>query len=133
MSADRAGAFGSRILDHFEHPRNTGIAADFNRRYLEQENPWLIRILLTLRVEQGRIQEAKFKAKSCVTTTASVSALTELIQGMTVQEALSITPEQLSEYLGTVPPEKMYCCQLAVATLHRALQSSDSSDIAVHS
>jgi len=124
MSTDRA-AFGNLILDHFEHPRNTGVAAGFNRRYLEQNNPWLIRILLTLRVDRGRIQEARFKAKSCVTTTASVSALTEMVQGKTVEEALSITPEQLSECLGTVPPEKFYCCRLAVATLRNALRSSE--------
>lgn len=121
-----SAAFGSRILDHFEHPRNTGTAANFNRRYLEQDNPWLVRILLTLRVANGRIEEARFKTKSCVTTTASVSALTEMIQGKSVEEALSITPERLSDYLGTVPAEKLYCCRLAVQTLRNALNSEST-------
>ncbi len=115
--------FGSRVLDHFEHPRNVGIAADFNRRFLEENNPWLLKILLTLRVEEGRIRDVKFKTQSCVTTTASVSALTEMVKGKTVEEALSITPELLSERLGTVPPEKMYCCHLAVNTLRNALHA----------
>jgi nitrogen fixation protein NifU and related proteins len=127
MATTSSGVFGSRVLDHFEHPRNVGIAADFNRRYLEENNPWLLRILLTLRVEEGVIREVKFKAQGCVTTTASVSALTELAQGKTVEEALGITPEELSERLGTVPLEKMYCCRLAVETLRTALRTPTSS------
>ena len=117
------GPFGSRVLEHFEHPRNTGIAPGYNRRYQEQHNPWLIRILITLRVEEGVIRAARFKAQSCVTTTASVSALMEMVEGKTVDEALAITPEELSASLGTVPPEKTYCCRLAVATLRNALHS----------
>jgi NifU-like protein involved in Fe-S cluster formation len=119
----QTGPFGSRVLDHFEHPRNTGIAQGFNRRYLEKDNPWLIRILITLRVEEGVVRAARFKAQSCVTTTASVSALMEMVEGKLVEEALAITPEQLSASLGTVPPEKTYCCRLAVATLRHALRS----------
>lgn len=119
----QTGPFGSRVLDHFEHPRNTGIAPGYNRRYQEQDNPWLIRILITLRVEEGVVRAARFKAQSCVTTTASVSALMEMVEGKTVDEALDITPEQLSASLGTVPVEKMYCCRLAVATLRNALRS----------
>lgn len=114
--------YGSRILDHFRHPRNTGLAERCTHRYLEEHNPWLVRILLTLRVEDDRIAEVKFKARSCVTTVACMSALTELLQGRTVAEALAITPTQLSEYLGVVPEEKGYCCRLAVAALHHALR-----------
>lgn len=123
MSTENSRVYGSRILDHFRNPRNTGVALNFNHRYLERNNPWLVRILLTLRVADDRIQEARFQAKSCVTTTAAVSALTEIIQGKTVGEALSLTPEKLSEYLEIVPPEKMYSCRLAVATLRHALNS----------
>ncbi len=121
-SARSTGLFRSPVLDHFSHPRNTGVAAGHNRSYLEQDNPWLVRLRFTLRVEQERIEEVRFQAQSCVTTTASASALTVMAQGKRVEEALAITPEQLSRELGTVPPEKMYCCQLAVATLQKALR-----------
>ena len=124
MQTRIAGSFTNPILDHFHHPRNVGIVEGHNRSYFEQENPWLIRILFTLRVNGDRIEEVRFKTQSCVTTTACSSALTEMVQGRTVEEALAITPEQLSEYLGTVPSEKMYCCRLAIATLRKALQSA---------
>jgi nitrogen fixation NifU-like protein len=122
MPIRSAGGFGSRILDHFQHPRNVGITAAHTHCHYEQDNPWLIRILITLRLEEGRIQEVKFKAQGCVTTTACASALTEMVQGQTFEQALSITPEQLSEYLGVVPPEKMHCCRLAVETIRKALR-----------
>ena len=122
MPINSTEGFGSRILDHFQHPRNVGIAADHNHCYFEQDNPWLIRILFTLRVAEGQIQEVRFQAQGCVTTTACASALTEMVQGKKPEQALSITPEQLSEYLGTVPPEKMYCCRLAVETVRNALR-----------
>ena len=124
MQTRIAGSFTNPILDHFHQPRNVGIVEGHNRSYLEQENPWLIRILFTLRVNGDRIEEVRFKTQSCVTTTACSSALTEMVQGRTVEEALAITPEQLSEYLGTVPSEKMYCCRLAIATLRKALHSA---------
>ena len=121
-SARSAGLFRSPVLDHFHHPRNDGVVAGHNRSYLEQDNPWQVRLRFTLRVEQDRIAEVKFRTQSCVTTTASASALTMMAQGKRVEEALAITSEHLSRELGTVPPEKMYCCQLAVATLQKALR-----------
>lgn len=125
-----AGLFRSPVLDHFHHPRNVGVVAGHNRSFLEQDNPWQVRLRFTLRVEQERIAEVKFQAQSCVTTTASASALTVIAQGKRVEEALAITPEQLSRELGTVPPEKMYCCQLTVATLQKALRSPESASAA---
>ncbi|MBI4444139.1 MAG: iron-sulfur cluster assembly scaffold protein [Acidobacteria bacterium] len=133
MPARFLGRFTSPVLDHFHHPRNAGVAAHYNRSFLEQENPWHIRLLFTLRVEQGYIREVKFKAQSCVTTVACASALTEMAQGKDVATALAIRPEQLSEALGGVPHEKMYCCHLAIDTLRRALEFSVQTDSEVHS
>ena len=129
MQPRNRGSFSSAVLDHFYHPRNAGVAEGFNRRYLEQDNPWRIRIEFTARVREDRIEELRFRTQSCVTTTACSSALTEMAQGRSVDDALAITPEQLSERLGTIPSEKLYCCRLAVATLRRALQSAPTSSL----
>ncbi|MBI4483634.1 MAG: iron-sulfur cluster assembly scaffold protein [Acidobacteria bacterium] len=101
--------FRSPVLDHFHHPRNLGVVDQPNRSYLEQDNPWSIRILLTLSVEDGRIQEVKFKTQGCITSVACSSALTEMVQGKDVEDALSVTEQELSDALGTIPPEKMHC------------------------
>lgn len=115
--------FRNPVLNHFHQPRNVGLASAHNHSYLEDENPWGIRLLFTLRVEGGRIAEIKFKAQSCVTTVACASKLTEMVEGQAVQEALAITPQQLSVALGDIPSEKMYCCQLVVQTFRKALES----------
>ena len=122
MAKGRIGNFSNRILDHFYNPRNVGIAEGFNRSFLEQNNPWLIRIRFTLRVSGDRIDDVRFQAQSCVTTTACCSALTEMVRGQAVEHARSITPEQLSEYLGTIPQEKMYCAAISINALRRALE-----------
>ena len=88
--------FSHPVLDHFYHPRNVGIADGYNRYYLEQNNPWLIRIAFTLRIEEDRIADVRFQAQSCVTTVACASALTEMIQGKSLSEVLSLTPQELS-------------------------------------
>ena len=132
MAEGNPGGFRNSILDHFYNPRNAGTAEGFNYSYLEQDNPWLIRIRFTLRVNQNRIEEAKFQTQSCVTTTACCSALTEMIRGQLVERALAITPEQLSEYLGTIPQEKMYCARLAVNVLRRALDQPNTTTSVQH-
>jgi len=124
--------FRHPILDHFYHPRNAGIAEGFNRSFLEQDNPWLVRIRFTLRVVGSRIDEVKFLAQSCVTTAACCSALTEMVRGQSVERALAITPEELSEYLGTIPQEKMYCARLAVDSMRRALDQPASAGASPH-
>ena len=118
--------FRHPVLDHFYQPRNAGMVSDCTHSYLEQDNPWRVRLLFTLRVVQGKIQEVKFKAQSCVTTVACASKLTEMVQGRAVEEALAVTPEELSEALGTLPSDKTYCARLVIATLHRALEPPGS-------
>ncbi len=122
MERDRY-LYSNPVLNHFLHPRNVGLAEQHNHSYLEQDNPWLIRIRFTLRVEGDRIKEVKFQGQSCVTTTACASALTEMVKGQRVSEALAITPDELSRALGTIPQEKSYCCDLVIATLRKALWS----------
>jgi len=123
MTGRAKRGYRSQVLDHFHHPRNAGVSQGHTHSYLEQDNPWGVRLLFTARVQEGHIQEVRFQARSCVTTTACASALTEMVWGKSLGYALSLTPEALSAYLGTVPEEKMYCCRLAVDTLHKALRT----------
>ena len=123
-----ASRFRHPVLDHFYHPRNAGIASNYTHSYLEQDNPWRVRLLFTLRITQGKIEEVRFKAQSCVTTTACASKLTEMAQGRNVTEALALTPEQLSDALGGLPQEKMYCADLVMKTLRRAIQTPPVSE-----
>lgn len=67
------------------------------------------------------IEEITFKAFGCVPAIASGSALTEMVKGRTVSYALSITPSQIEKELGGLPPERRFCCKLALDTLKNAI------------
>src|ERR1700680_398342 len=79
--------YSAQLLDHFQNPRNAGDVADPDAA-AEVENPACGDILrLTLKITQGRITHAQFKAKGCVAAIACGSALTELMVGKTLGEA----------------------------------------------
>jgi len=105
--------FSDAVLDHFQNPRNAGELPDADVR-VEVSNPVCGDILqLAARVEDGRIAEARFRTRGCVTALACSSLLTELLRGKTPAEARTITSEQISEALGGLPPATMHGAQLA--------------------
>ena len=111
--------YSETILDHFQNPRNAG-TLDAATATISVENPVCGDILeLSARMEAGRIAEARFRTRGCVTAMACSSLLTELLRGKTPAEARAITPEQLSEALGGLPPTTFHAAQLA----HDAIQA----------
>ena len=105
--------YSQAVLDHFQNPRNAG-AMDAATATISVENPVCGDILeLSVRIESGRIAEARFRTRGCVTSMACSSLLTEMLCGKTPAEARSITPEQMSEALGGLPPATFHAAQLA--------------------
>ena len=101
------------VLDHFQNPRNVGVL-DAATAVISVENPVCGDILeLSARMEAGRIAEARFRTRGCVTALACSSLLTELLRGKTPAEVRGITPEQMSEALGGLPPATFHAAQLA--------------------
>jgi nitrogen fixation protein NifU and related proteins len=79
---------------------------------------------LAVRIESGRIAAVRFKTQGCVAAIASSSVLTDLLSGKTADEARTITPEQISDALGGLPPASFHAAQLCtdvVAALARKL------------
>jgi nitrogen fixation NifU-like protein len=113
ISGDTSAMYSEAVLDHFQNPRNAGIL-DAATATVSVENPVCGDILeLSVRMEQGRIAEARFRTRGCVTAMACSSLLTELLRGKTPAEAGGITPEQMSEALGGLPPATLHAAQLA--------------------
>ena len=113
ISGDTPAMYSEAVLDHFQNPRNAGVL-DAATATVSVENPVCGDILeLSVRVDQGRIAEARFRTRGCVTAMACSSLLTELVRGRTPAEARGITPEQLSEALGGLPPATFHAAQLA--------------------
>jgi len=109
--------YSAQLLDHFEHPRNGGDIEGSDAK-AEVENPICGDILrLSLKLREGRITEARFKAKGCVPSMACGSALTELISGKSVAEARALRRDQVTEAVGGLPQASTHAAQLAIDTL----------------
>jgi nitrogen fixation protein NifU and related proteins len=116
--------FSDAVLDHFRNPHNAGDLSDPTAT-VEVTNPVCGDVLrLAVRLESGRITAARFKTQGCVAAIASSSVLTDLLGGKTPAEARSITPDQISNALGGLPPASFHAAQLCtdvVAALTRKL------------
>lgn len=114
--------YSAQVINHFEHPRNVG-EVEKPSATAEVENPACGDIMrLSLRVEQGRIVEAKFRTRGCVTAIACGSALTEMLVGRTLAEVWSLQRDGLVSELGGLSNETMHASHLAMDALKSALQ-----------
>src|SRR5215471_19281941 len=110
-----------QLLDHFEHPRNTGDLPSPTAS-AQLENPVCGDVLrLTLTLKDGYIAEARFRAKGCVASIACGSLLTELITNQTLDNAKKLTREDLSAKLGGLNPASNHAAALAIDTLRAAV------------
>jgi nitrogen fixation NifU-like protein len=106
--------FSPEVLDHFQNPRNAG-ELDGATASVEVSNPVCGDILkLAVKVEQGRIAEARFLCRGCTTAIACASRLTELIGGSHVENLRQISIHDLSESLGGLPSETIHGANLAI-------------------
>jgi nitrogen fixation NifU-like protein len=109
------------VLDHFEHPRNSGLVADPDAS-VQIENPACGDVLkLTLKLSGNRIEQIRFLAKGCVCSMACGSALTELVQGRTIEQARELDRTQLVSAVGGLPSASMHASHLAMDALAAAL------------
>ena len=115
--------YSSAVLDHFQHPRNSGELPQATAT-VRTENPACGDILeLSVRVERGVIAEIRFRAKGCVPAMACGSRLTEMALGKPVAEALSIPRQAIIDSLGGLPAASHHAAQLALDALRAVLAS----------
>ncbi|HYP29775.1 MAG TPA: iron-sulfur cluster assembly scaffold protein [Blastocatellia bacterium] len=113
--------YSKQVAEHIANPRNVG----------ELESPsgvgdvinevCMDRIRLTVRVDGGRLSEAKVRAQGCPPTIAAASVLTELITGRPVSELQTLGRADITDALGHLPPAKKHCAALALEALREAL------------
>ncbi|MGA7683554.1 MAG: iron-sulfur cluster assembly scaffold protein [Terriglobales bacterium] len=114
--------YSPELLDHFQNPRNTGVIEEPDASaYVE--NPICGDVLeLSLKLEGSRIADIRFRAKGCVPVMACGSAITELIQGKSVQAARAIKREELLQRVGGLPEASSHAAHLALDALTALLR-----------
>ena len=114
--------YSAQVLDHFEHPRNTGQVSDADAS-VQVENPACGDILrLSAKISDGHITDIRFRAKGCVPSMACASLLTEMVKGRSLAEARQLRREQLVAAAGSLPPASMHASHLALDALSALLK-----------
>lgn len=114
--------YSPQLIDHFEHPRNVGELPDADAR-VEVENPACGDImLLTLKLADGRISEARYRTKGCVASIACGSLLTEWLCGKSLAEARALRREDVVSGVGGLSNESQHASHLVMDALHAALK-----------
>jgi nitrogen fixation NifU-like protein len=112
--------YSATVIEEASNPKHVGRMADADVHGLV--HGWCGDTMeIYLRLQDDRIQEATFMTDGCGPTLACGSKLTSMIHGMSLDEASSITPQQLVDALDGLPDESLHCAELAVSTLQNAL------------
>ena len=115
--------YSETFKDHLANPRNAGEVEDADAA-AEQVNPVCgDRLKLSLCVRGGRVEAARFLAYGCPPTLACGSALAEMLEGKTVEEAARLTRQDITRAAGGLPARKQHAAALAVETLREALKN----------
>src|SRR6266481_2539520 len=114
--------YSAQVLDHFQSPRNAGQVQNPDAR-VQMENPACGDMLeLTARIAAGQIAESRFRAKGCVSAMACGSALTEMVTGMSLDEAQRLRREELLARIGGLPEASQHAAYLAIDALRELLK-----------
>lgn len=114
--------YSEKVMDHFMNPRNVG----------EIENPDGVgevgnpicgdMMAFFIKVKDNRLEDIKFKTFGCGAAIAVSSMVSEMAKGMTIDEAMKITPRSVAEELEGLPKQKFHCSNLGAQALHKAIE-----------
>ncbi len=120
--------YNQKVIDTFSNPKNVGELPDANGIGMVGSAECGDIMKIYLKIENDVIVDCKFQTFGCAAAIASSSVATEMLKGMTVEQALKLTNKQVVEELEGLPPQKIHCSVLAEEAIKAAIEDYKSKN-----
>ncbi len=118
--------YSEKVMDVFKNPKNVGEIENPDGSGTVGNASCGDIMMITLRIVDDIIVDAKFKTFGCAAAIATSSTATEMVKGMSVEEALKLTNKRVVEALGGLPAQKLHCSVLAEEAIKKAIEDYQS-------
>ena len=118
--------YNDKVLEAFRNPKNVGEVENYDGLGKVGNAACGDIMQITLKIENDVITDAKFKTFGCAAAIATSSTATEMIKGMTIEDALKVTNKKVIETLGGLPAQKIHCSVLAEEAIKAAIEDYEN-------
>ena len=122
--------YSQLVFDHFFNPRNNGYIEDANGIAEIGDPDCGDHLKVFLKIENDMVKDIKFQIKGCPAAIACASAMTELVMGKPIQEAMQVSDDQIIDHIDGLPEFKIHCSALGAAGFRLAVMDYRMKSVA---